>query len=260
MDPLSEGLLVVIPARLASRRLPGKPLLDLGGRPVVVRVLERCRAAFPGAEVVVATDALEVARAVCGAGGTAELTAEGHRSGTDRVAEIARRRSGVRVVLDVQGDEPFVEPGTLRAVVNRAAADDRPALVTAACPFPDGHDPSDPSAVKVVTDGEGRALYFSRAPIPWSRSADEGVGLPARRLHLGVYAFRPDFLQAFAATRPGRLEEAEDLEQLRALEAGVPVHVVDVAAPRLGGIDTEEDYRRALALLASTGDTPRGPP
>lgn len=247
MPPPFARPLVVVPARLGASRLPGKPLRDLGGRPLVVRTWARVRAALPEADLVVATDDGGVAEAVRAAGGVAELTSRSCRSGTDRAAEVLARRRDIDAVLNVQGDEPFIEAATLRAVLDAMADDGDCWMATAACPFPPDRDPLDPGAVKVVVDGRGRALYFSRAPIPhW-----DGIGArPDFRLHLGVYAYRPEWLRAFASLPQSPLEVREGLEQLRALEAGAVVRVVPVSAPRYGGIDTEEDLAAAREVLA----------
>jgi 3-deoxy-manno-octulosonate cytidylyltransferase (CMP-KDO synthetase) len=231
--------LFVIPARFGSTRLPGKPLLSETGRPLVVHVLENAARARSADRVVVATDDERILAAVRDAGGEAVLTSPDHRSGTDRVAEAARGLPG-GVVVNVQGDEPELDPEHLDRLVAALDADPEAGIATLAAPAGPGDDAS-PHVVKVVVAGSGRALYFSRSPIPYHR--DEAV---PRLRHAGVYAFRREALEAFVRTPPTPLERAESLEQLRALESGVAVKVVvvDRVAP---GIDTPEDYAAFVA-------------
>jgi len=237
----------VIPARHASTRLPGKPLRLLRGRPLVLYAWEAARAAGL-ARVVVATDDERVAAVVRAAGGEAALTSPQHPSGTDRVAEVARAsREGV--ILNLQGDEPEADPALLRALCEAAAAG--APVVTAAAPLVDPAHRESPHVVKVVCDAAGHALYFSRAAIP---AAHPGSGPPAEVLgHLGIYAFRREALLRFVELPRGPLELSEGLEQLRALEHGLPVRVL--RAPRFTrGVDTLED------LAALERQTPQGRP
>lgn len=252
----TSGAVAIIPARLQSTRLPEKPLQDLGGAPLVVRVLERARRARSLESLWVATDDERVADAVRSAGGEVILTRADHPSGLDRVAEAAallcdttRRGSqadGVRdpdlqadpVVLNVQGDEPFLNPSGLDHLVSLF---DRPEvrMATLAAPFAAGDDPNDPNRVKVVLDREGRALYFSRSPIP------HGAGRESPPLlHVGIYAYRLATLRELAALPPAPLEISERLEQLRALWNGIPIHVAAGDYHSIG-IDTPEDLARA---------------
>lgn len=214
----------MIPARYGSSRLPGKALADLGGSPMVVHVWRRARMALE--HVVVATDDPRIAEAVRAAGGLAVMTGEAP-NGTARVAAAAVEAD---VIVNVQGDEPFVDPAHILAVGR--AVDDAHPIATAAAPLA---DPADPARVKVVTDARGRALYFSRAPIPH--------GGPWR-LHVGLYAFAREVLERVVRLPPSALELSERLEQLRWLEAGYPIQVVDVDRAE-GGIDTPADLEQA---------------
>lgn len=234
----------IVPARLASTRLPRKMLLARTGRPLfehTVRNVQRCAAIE---RVVVATDAGEILEAARSAGIEALLTGADHQSGTDRVheacEELARRGERYEVVVNVQGDEPDVEPADLEGLV-RAFADARVSIATLCSPIRDAKELASASVVKVVLDGAGDALYFSRAPIPDRSHARASAG-PARPLrHVGVYAFRPEALARFASLPPGALEVEESLEQLRWLEAGGRIRVLEASRlPR--GIDTPRDY------------------
>jgi 3-deoxy-manno-octulosonate cytidylyltransferase (CMP-KDO synthetase) len=230
--------LIVIPARMGATRLPGKPLLCETGKPLVVHTLEQVRHCTKAARVVVATDDERIAAAVRAAWGEAVMTSPGCRSGTDRVAEAARAIAGEDVIVNVQADEPEVEPASVDALIAALEGDLTVKMATLAAPLLSDEELHSPSVVKVVTDAKGDALYFSRAPIPFAR---DPLG-PARPLrHVGVYAFRGAFLQRFAAMEPTPLERTEMLEQLRALENGVRIRVVpaDRAPP---GIDTPQDY------------------
>ncbi len=249
---------VVIPARYASTRLPGKPLLEIAGRPLVLHVLERA-AVSGAAEIVVATDDPRVADAVRSVGGDVEMTRTDHASGTDRLAEVAeKRRWGAHdIVVNLQGDEPLV-PTDLPAQLADVLADGPDAgIATMATPIESAEDLFCPNVVKVVLDDSEHALYFSRAPIPWARdafAAGQPSTLPAgiRYLrHIGLYAYRVDTLRLLASTPPSPLERAESLEQLRALEEGIRirVRVVDQAPPH--GVDTPEDLERLRRQLGA---------
>ncbi|GHU15075.1 3-deoxy-manno-octulosonate cytidylyltransferase [Betaproteobacteria bacterium] len=246
---------VVIPARYASTRLPGKPLLDIGGRPMVVRVLERAQAA--GADGVwVATDHPAVFEAVTAVGAQALMTRADHASGTDRLAEVALALGWAddEVVVNVQGDEPLLDPALIGAVAGALAADEAAAIATAAHALADPDDVFDPNVVKVVTDARGRALYFSRAPIPWARDAwrEGGRGVPAAlpvRHHVGIYAYRVGFLRQYASLAPAPIEHWEALEQLRALWHGFPIRVLELDAAPPAGVDTPADLERVRAVF-----------
>lgn len=238
-------LLGVIPARLGSTRLARKPLQPLGGVPLVVRVLERARASGAFDELVVATDAPEVEQVVRGAGGRVALTSAAHQTGTERVAEVARlpEYSRFEIIVNIQGDEPFLPLEAITGAVERVRGGDD--IGTAAAPL-DPADLADPARVKVVTDAAGRALYFSRAPIPFVRDAGASpAGLYWQ--HLGIYACRRPALEGWVRLAPTALEEAERLEQLRALEHGYTIGVARLAGASLPGVDTPEDLRRAEA-------------
>lgn len=249
---------VVIPARYASTRLPGKPLMDIGGRPMVVHVAERAREA--GAEhVIVATDDTRVRDAVASHGHTAVMTRADHATGTDRIAEVAATRdwSDDAIVVNVQGDEPRVPPRLIRAVAQQLA-DHSVAVVATAChPIHDANEMFDPNAVKVVLDHDGYALYFSRAPIPWARDAfaleraQLPDDLPVYR-HLGLYAYRCGFLRRYARLQPSAIERFESLEQLRVLWHGLRIAVAITREAPEPGVDTPEDLekvRRSVARL-----------
>lgn len=243
-------VLAVIPARFASTRLPGKPLLAETGKPLIQHVVERVKMASHIDEVIVATDDARIFDAVRAFGGCAMMTASSHRSGTDRVAEIAAQRPDASIVLNVQGDEPCIAPTTLDALVSAMLDPAAPAeMATVATPFADDLDPADPNAVKVVCDLAGFALYFSRAPIPFHRDPSATKGLLPTLLHLGIYAFRRDVLLRLASLPATDLEQVEWLEQLRAVAHGIRIRVA-VVADRSFGIDTPTDYARFKSRLA----------
>ena len=234
------AVIAIIPARYDSSRLPGKALAEIGGVPMIVRVWRQARQAHALERVIVATDDERIARAVRAAGGEAEMTASTHQSGTDRIAEVAARIHA-EIYLNVQGDQPFIAPEDLDALAAPMRADPALAMATLATPIIDDEEWYNPNKVKVVCDARGDALYFSRSPIPFAR--DGGIPGNARR-HIGVYAYRRDFLMAFAALEPGVLEQIEKLEQLRALERGYRIRVVAAVAPSLE-VDTPADLARA---------------
>jgi 3-deoxy-manno-octulosonate cytidylyltransferase (CMP-KDO synthetase) len=238
--------LLVIPARMASVRLPGKPLLAETGMPLVVHTWVQARLCQRATRVVVATDDVRIADAVRHHGGEAVMTSAACATGTDRVAEAARACPGPDLILNLQGDEPEIEPRDLDALLEAMEAEPDVSMGTLAAPLsPD--DAVSPSTVKVVTSVRGDALYFSRAIIPFHRDGATGAtAAAAPRRHVGVYAFRREFLDGFAALPPTPLERTEMLEQLRALEHGHRIRVVDVtSAP--AGIDTPEDYAAFVA-------------
>jgi 3-deoxy-manno-octulosonate cytidylyltransferase (CMP-KDO synthetase) len=246
---------VVIPARYASTRLPGKPLRLIAGRPMIEHVWARARAAG-AAEVIVATDDERIAAACARFGADVALTSPDHPSGTDRLAEVARQRhfAAADVIVNVQGDEPLLAAANVAEVASLLAAAPAAAIATLATPIESLAEYLDPNVVKVVRDRSGMALYFSRAPVPWPRDAalagDEGPARYAAALrHIGLYAYRAGALAKLAALAPTPLETAERLEQLRALENGLTI-AVGIAAERPGpGVDTEADLARVAALL-----------
>jgi 3-deoxy-manno-octulosonate cytidylyltransferase (CMP-KDO synthetase) len=251
--------IAIIPARLASTRFPGKALADLRGRPMIVRVAERARAS--GADrVCVATDHRDIANAVEQAGFEAVMTRADHATGTDRIAEVAERfgLDAKAVVVNVQGDEPLIEPGLIRAVAALLADTPEAAIATACHPIRDSEEFFDPNAVKVVLDHAGLARYFSRAPIPWARDAFAASpralpqGLPCYR-HIGVYAYRAEFLRVFPRLAVSPLERFEALEQLRALWHGYAIAVAVRQDAPLPGVDTPEDLERVRALFDHAG-------
>lgn len=235
-------VLCVIPARHGSSRLPGKPLADIAGTPMVVRVLERARLSARADAVLVATDDARIVAAVEAAGGRAELTDARHGSGTARVAEIAARFPA-DIYVNVQGDEPCLDPAAIDALVAGLAA--HPHWDVASCYHAlAGPPPDDPNTVKVVCAHDGRALYFSRCPIPYPRHGGAGC-----RIHLGLYAYRRDVLLSLGALPASPLAEAESLEQLAFLQAGLTVGMVAVAAPAGPSVDTPDDLERVRRLF-----------
>jgi len=235
--------IIVIPARYASTRFPGKPLAEIWGKPLVQHVYERARQARCCRRVIIATDDDRIARAAEGFGAEVALTAGDHVSGTDRVAEVARGIEG-ELVVNVQGDEPLIEPASIDAAVGPLVEDPAIAMGTLCCPIEDVGELANPNVVKVVVDREGFALYFSRLPIPFVRDQQSG-GMRYR--HIGLYAYRREFLLELAALPPTPLERAEKLEQLRALEHGhrIRVVMVETASP---GVDTPEDLERLRTM------------
>ena len=240
--------LAVIPARLGASRLPRKPLRLVGGAPLVVRVWQRVFDLGVADEVVVATDSDEIAAVVRAAGGIAAMTDAAHPSGTDRVAEVASQRqyAAYGVLLNVQGDEPFVSEAAVRGAAEVVTSGRFP-LGTAAATATD-QVLGMPHIVKVVTADNGRALYFSRAPIPWLREpGDASIRTAYVRQHVGVYAYTRDALAAWVALPQHPLERIERLEQLRPLAAGLAMGVATVSELPAGGVDTEEDLAHANA-------------
>lgn len=252
----------VIPARLSSKRLPGKPLLPLGKITLIQHIYERV-SSVPGIErVFVATDARRVFDCVRGFGGLAKMTTGDHHCGSDRVAE-ATAQSRSKWVFNVQGDQPFLDPETLEKMLDHAVRHGDVQACTAAAPIHSSKELMDPAVVKVVVDENARALYFSRLPIPYLRDG-VGVGFPREisgedafgahdfpyLRHLGIYLYRREFLQRFAGWPQGRLELAEHLEQLRILENGYTLSVIQVERASLT-VDTPADYEQACRFLKS---------
>ncbi|AMS13463.1 3-deoxy-manno-octulosonate cytidylyltransferase [Pseudomonas chlororaphis] len=252
---MTTAFTVVIPARFASTRLPGKPLHLIAGKPMIQHVWEQaCKSAAQ--RVVVATDDARIVEACQGFGAEAVLTREDHNSGTDRLAEVANQLglAADAIVVNVQGDEPLIPPAVIDQVAANLAAHTEASMATLAEPIEDVETLFNPNVVKVVSDINGLALTFSRATLPWARDAfaknrdllPEGV--PYRR-HIGIYAYRAGFLHDFVNWGPCWLENTESLEQLRALWHGVRIHVADALEAPPGGIDTAEDLERVRRLL-----------
>jgi 3-deoxy-manno-octulosonate cytidylyltransferase (CMP-KDO synthetase) len=234
----------VIPARWESSRFPGKPLALLCGRPMIVHVIDRVRTAASIDEVIVATDDARIADTVAAHGARAVMTGE-CASGTDRVAAALRDESGIDLVVNVQGDEPLLSGRNIDVLVDGMRSAPNVPMGTLCRPLPSARA-ADPNAVKVVRDLRRRALYFSRAAIPYPRN--EAVAQPLVRLHLGIYAFRAEALQQFVGWEPSALERAEGLEQLRALEHRMEILVLD-APDDAQGVDTPEDLARVEAQM-----------
>lgn len=240
------GIVAAIPARFASTRLPGKVLRQIGGRPLIEHVYRRARRARGLDAVVVLTDDPRVAEAVSAFGGDCQLTPVDCATGTDRIAHAARRWTEVTAVINVQGDEPLIDPEGISRIARHLARHPDDPMVTLAAPA-GPEDLDDPNVVKVVVDRGGYALYFSRAPIPYRR--EPGGAAPLR--HVGIYGYQIDALRRLAALERTPLERTESLEQLRALEHGLAIRVLEVegVAP---GVDTEDDLRRVERILGET--------
>lgn len=257
---MGTPFIALIPARYASTRFPGKPLADLGGKPMVVRVAERARLAG-ATDVVIATDDLRIRDAAQAHGIAACMTRADHPTGTDRLAEVVEQMQigDSTIVVNVQGDEPLLAPTLIRAVAQRLASDTHAAIATACHPIKDAEEAFNPNVVKVVLDRAGAALYFSRATIPWAREAfarDRKAlpdGLPLYR-HYGVYAYRAQFLRGYPALTPAPMEDFEALEQLRALWHGYRIVVEITDATPAPGVDTPEDLRRVQASYRAASD------
>jgi 3-deoxy-manno-octulosonate cytidylyltransferase (CMP-KDO synthetase) len=252
---LQPAFHVVIPARFGASRLPGKPLADIAGRPLIQWVWERARASG-AATVVIATDDERILSAAGAFGADCMMTAATHASGTDRVAEVVRSRGwgAMDIVVNLQGDEPLVEPdlvARLAAVLQQHPEAD---IATPVAPVQSLAEFLDPNCVKAVGRADGRALYFSRAPIPWPRDAAVG-GQPSQHAgawrHIGLYAYRVQSLLRFAAWPPAELEIVERLEQLRALERGMTIQLLELEQAPPIGVDTPEDLAKLRALLAA---------
>ena len=238
-------ILAVIPARYRSQRFPGKPLAMIGDRPMVQWVYEAASSCPVFERVVVATDSEKIAECVGGFGGKVEMTRSDHPTGTDRVAEVAQKYPEMEAIANVQGDQPFVTAQMLSQLVSPYLRGESPEMTTLACPLDMDTGYADPHVVKVICDRVGRALYFSRAPIPYYRNSIEAPVFQ----HLGLYAFRRDFLTKYAQLTPTPLEQCEGLEQLRVLEHGFAIRVCQTEKAVLE-INTPEDLAKALELDA----------
>jgi 3-deoxy-manno-octulosonate cytidylyltransferase (CMP-KDO synthetase) len=255
----NPSVVAIIPARYSSSRLPGKPLLEIAGRPMILHVVERALAAPIVSRAVVATDDRRIFDAVREAGHEALMTSAAHASGSDRLAEAAAQVEA-DVIVNVQGDEPLIAPETVERAVAALLADGEASVATTCEPIENASDVLSSDVVKVVVDGRGRALYFSRSPVPFPREAARRYGslaaalevepelLATFRKHTGLYVYRRDFLLEYARWPQTPLELTEALEQLRVLERGHAIRVVEAVAPSIG-VDTEEDLRRVRELV-----------
>lgn len=241
------SFVAIIPARFASTRLPGKPLKDINGKPMIVHVLERARES--GADrIIVATDNIDVAHAVEAAGGEVCLTSPDHQSGTERLAEVIEKCafSDDTVIVNVQGDEPMIPPVIIKQVADNVAASEA-GMATLAVPITTAEEAFNPNAVKVVMDAQGYALYFSRATIPWDRErfmhSHEQIGSHFLR-HIGIYGYRAGFIRRYVSWPASPLEQIEMLEQLRVLWHGEKIHVAVAKEVPGVGVDTPEDLQR----------------
>lgn len=255
MDPVAVA---IIPARLQSTRLPGKALALIAGRPMIAHVAERTRQARGLARVIVATDDARIRDAVAGTGVDAVMTRRDHPSGTDRLAEVTRDLAA-DVVVNVQGDLPFLDPGMVERLVARMAAEPTLPMATLATSLDCEDEWRSPHVVKVVVAADHRALYFSRSPIPFDRDGHRGDGAPLGWRHVGMYAYRRDVLLRLAALPPSPLEQRERLEQLRALEHGIAIGVVEwTGAEPVIEVDTPADLERARARAMAGAQQERG--
>jgi 3-deoxy-manno-octulosonate cytidylyltransferase (CMP-KDO synthetase) len=253
---MSTNFTVVVPARYASTRFPGKPLVDLGGKPMVVRVAEQAMKSS-ASQVVVATDDERIAEVCLRHGLHVEMTRRDHATGTDRLSEVVSLLdlSDDAIIVNVQGDEPLIPPGVIDATAAHLAERSSAAMATLVHPIHDIADAMNPNVVKCVVDEHGNALYFSRAPIPYARDAwcatrsELPVGLPIFR-HIGMYAYRAKFLSVFPSLAVPAIERFESLEQLRAMAHGFRIAVMKVNEPLPPGVDTPEDYERLKAAFA----------
>lgn len=237
----------IIPARFASTRFPGKPLAEIAGRPMIHHVYERACRATSLEEVLVATDDQRIFDAVLRFGGEAIMTSAYHPTGTDRLAEVAEHLSAAEIIVNIQGDEPLIEPDAIDAVVT-ALQEDRNAVMSSVMTPMETRHAQDPNQVKVVCDLRGYALYFSRAPIPGLATGVTPEASPWKR-HIGLYAYRRDFLLAFTRLRPSPLEKLERLEQLRALENGYRIRMIERTGDFSFGVDTPEDLQRVKGMI-----------
>ncbi|AOU98024.1 3-deoxy-manno-octulosonate cytidylyltransferase [Acidihalobacter yilgarnensis] len=244
---------VVIPARYASTRLPGKPLLPLAGRPLIAHVHD-CAVASGAAEILVATDDPRIAEACEGFGASVVMTSSTHRSGSERLAEVATTRgwSDDDIVVNLQGDEPLTPPAIIRQVAEDLTHFPEASVSTLCAPIHSAAQLNDPHTVKVVRDAAGYALYFSRAPIPWERDVigAEAKETPIGWRHVGMYAYRAGYLRRYVTLPACELESIEKLEQLRVLWHGARIHVAEAVEVPGHGVDTPEDLKLVAALMA----------
>jgi 3-deoxy-manno-octulosonate cytidylyltransferase (CMP-KDO synthetase) len=246
MSQANPHIVIVIPARYGATRLPGKPLVSLAGQPMIQRVYERAKLATRAHRVIVATDDERILKAVESFGGTARMTRPDHRTGTERVAEVAAHEKG-DVFVNVQGDEPLLDPAAVDTAIDALLEEPAAAVATVATPIKTPADIMDPNVVKTVLDFDNNGLYFSRAPIPWVR--DTAGKIQVRHLkHLGLYVFHRDALLEYPTLPQGELERIEQLEQLRWLENGWKIRVAEVEHDAVS-VDVPEDVARVEKLL-----------
>lgn len=250
---------VVIPARYGSTRLPGKPLLDIAGKPMVQRVWEQASRSA-ASSLVIATDDTRIRDVAQGFGAQVCMTSSEHPSGTDRLQQVARELGwdDEQIVVNVQGDEPLIPPAVIDQVAANLATRPQAGMATLCEPLETLEELLNPNAVKVVADREGMALYFSRAPIPWPRDAfaQSREAMPSEgqwQRHIGIYAYRTRFLHQYVTWQPAPLELLESLEQLRALYNGERIHVAPAVQPVPGGVDTQQDLDAVCASLGAAG-------
>ncbi|MGK0442610.1 MAG: 3-deoxy-manno-octulosonate cytidylyltransferase (CMP-KDO synthetase) [Pseudohongiellaceae bacterium] len=249
------SFIVVIPARYESTRLPGKPLLDIAGKPMIQHVYERALLSNAD-EVIIATDDQRIVDVINGFNGKVVLTSKEHESGTDRLQEVAQtlKLSDQQIVVNVQGDEPLIPPEVINQVARNLAINTHSAISTLVEPIDDIETIFDPNAVKVTMDKQGQVLYFSRAPLPWCRDdwSGEGKTLPASvnfYRHIGIYGYRVHLLHDFVTWPVSMLEQAEKLEQLRAMENGIRIHAEQAIEAIPAGVDTEQDLKKVRDIL-----------
>ena len=243
------SVLAIIPARYQSTRLPGKALADIAGRPMIEHVFRRASRATRIAGVVIATDDTRIVKAAEAFGGVAVMTGSGHRSGTDRLAEVAASLP-CNLIVNIQGDEPFLDPAVIDAVVEPMQIDPAIEMGTAARRLREDAELHNPNMVKVVSDQRGFAMYFSRAPIPYGRDRS---AVDEARIHVGLYVYRRETLLRLARLAPSRLEQLESLEQLRALENGIRIRVVDTEYTSTE-VNTPEDLERVRQQYGKTSN------
>ena len=258
-NPL-KNIIAIIPARLVSTRLPNKLLLDLDGKPLILHTLEQTKKAKNISRVIVATDSESILKIVEASGNEAVLTSENHQSGSDRIAEVAENLPENAIIVNVQGDEPLIPPATIESAVEAILQNDEIKMATTCEKIHDAKDVLSPDVVKVVSDENNFALYFSRAPIPFPRDAVKKYGslenallndknlIKLFRKHTGLYVYRREFLLKYTKLKQTRLEKTEMLEQLRALENGAKIKVVEVAESSIG-VDTQEDFEKVKEIL-----------
>lgn len=241
------NIIGIIPARYASTRFPGKPLIDLGGKSMIQRVYEQCKKATSLADVIVATDDERIAEHVLGFGGKVEMTSDSHQSGTDRCAEVVSRYAGsCDAVINIQGDEPFINPAQIDALA-AAFHHQTTELASMKKKLTKEADVQNPNVVKVITNHSGDAIYFSRSPIPYRRNPEASI---VYYKHIGIYGYRKDVLLNITQLPVGKLEAAENLEQLRWIEKGYKISLIETDVENIA-IDSPEDVKKALLFLSN---------